>query len=123
MERSERMRQRAEEFAALLQEEFGVLSPDEQGCLLSVVEDFAVEVGDQVSRALMRRQLEAGTATTVAQEEHACPACQRPALRKRERKRRVETRRGAVHVAEPEHYCSRCRRSFFPADPLAGHGA
>lgn len=122
MERSERLRQRAEAFAAQLQEEFGVLAPDEQGCLLSVVEDFAIEIGDEVSRAVIRRQVEAGTAP-VAAEEPCCPTCQRPARRKKERKRRVETRRGAIHVAEPEHYCNRCRRSFFPSDPLAGDGA
>lgn len=115
METSEPLRRRIEQFAAELQEEFGALSPDEQGCLLSVVEDWAVEVGDQVSRAVINQQL-----ATAPVEEHCCPECLRPGVRKRDRKRRVETRRGAVHVAEPEHYCDRCRRSFFPSDPLAG---
>jgi hypothetical protein len=64
METSEPLRQRIEQFAAELPEEFGALSPDAQGCLLSVVEDWAVEVGDQVSRAVINQQL------APAAEEH-----------------------------------------------------
>jgi hypothetical protein len=41
---------------------------------------------------------------------------------KGERKRRIETRRGPIHVSEPEYFCNRCRRSFFPADASVGDG-
>lgn len=120
METTELLRQRIEQFAVELRAEFGEIPPDAQGCLLLAVEDWAVEVGDHLSRAVVHDQL---AQVPVPVELPCCPRCQQPASRQKERKRRVETRRGPVRVTEPECYCNRCRRSFFPSDPPSGNGA
>jgi hypothetical protein len=120
MARSEELRARIEAFAEQLREEFGATPAGEHGCLLEAVEDWAVEVGDGVARSLMQKQVSQESAAT---DESLCPQCQHSGRWKGQRKRRVETRRGAIHVTEPEYYCPGCRRSFFPADPSVGDGA
>ena len=122
METSERLRCRIAEFARELREEFGAVSPDEQGCLLSPLEDWGVQVGDLLSCELIEQQL-ATAPIPEEEQEPCCPKCQRPGRRKPDRRRRIETRRGAVHLTEPECYCDRCRRSFFPSDTRVGDGA
>lgn len=119
METSDGLRLRLAEMAEQLREEFGGVSVGENGCLLEAVEDWAIEVGDQLARQVMNHQM---TPERPAAEEAECPKCHRLGRWKGQRKRRVETRRGPIHVSEPEYYCHRCRRSFFPADPGAGNG-
>ena len=119
METSERMRLRLAEIAEQLQEEFGSVSAGENGCLLEAVEEWAVQVGDQLARQVMAQQ---ATPEDPPAEEAECPRCHCLGRWKGQRKRRVETRRGAIHVSEPEYYCHRCRRSFFPDDGRAGDG-
>jgi len=120
MEISEGLRMRLDRMAAELREEFGPLTAGENGCLLEVAEDWAVLVGDHLSRQVLTEQV---TVTQESAAESVCPQCQQLGRSKGHRKRRVETRRGAVHVNEPEYYCSRCRRSFFPDDARAGDGS
>lgn len=120
METNDRLRRRLEEMAEQLREEFGDVEPGEHGCLLEAVEDWAVEVGDQLARRVMAKQL---APADVSAQESRCPQCHQIARWKGPRKRRVETRRGPIQVSEPEYYCPECRRSFFPADPSPGDGA
>jgi len=120
METNDRLRRRLDEIAEQLREEFGDVELGEHGCLLEAVEDWAVEVGDQLARRVMTKQI---VPVGVAAEESNCPQCRQMARWKGQRQRRVETRRGPIHVSEPEYYCPRCRRSFFPADPDVGDGA
>ena len=119
METSSRLRARIEQFAEQLQEEFGNASVGEHGCLMEAVEEWAVAVGDQVARKVMEKQVP----QEAPSEEGECPQCHHRARWKGQRKRRVETRRGPIHVSEPEYYCNRCRRSFFPSDQRIGDGA
>jgi hypothetical protein len=114
------MRQRIREFSLELQEEFGPLAVAEDRCLLEAAEDWGVQLGDELARAVTELAL---PARTDRSEEAACPQCQKPARCKGLRKRRIETRRGAIHISEPEYHCLPCRRSFFPSDARFGNGA
>lgn len=120
MKTDDRLRHRLEEFAEELREEFGVVSAGENGCRLEAVEEWAVRVGDQLARQVMTKQVTPERATAA---ECECPRCHQMARWKGERKRRIETRRGVIHVSEPEYYCPGCRRSFFPDDERVGDGA
>jgi hypothetical protein len=120
METSDRLQRRIRQFAEQLREEFGPLAVGEQSCLLEAAEEWGIRVGDELARAATQQELPAATAEP---DEACCPKCQQLARWKGTRKRRVETRRGPIHVSEPEYYCPRCRRSFFPADPGVGDGA
>lgn len=87
-------------------------------CLFGALEELAVEVGDAVTREVLEQEL----ATPVATDCH-CPRCGREGLRKGERQRSLQTRRGRVDLTEVECYCRHCRRSFFPSVASAGAGA
>ncbi len=119
MKTTDLMRQRIREFSQELQEEFGPLAVAEHGCLLEAAEEWGVQLGNELARAATDLAL---PATTDPSEEAACPQCRRPAHCKRLRKRRIETRSGAIHLSEPEHYCHPCRRSFFPLTRALGMG-
>src|SRR5438067_201905 len=107
METSARLRLRIEMIAEQLQEEFGELEVGEHGCLMEAVEEWAVQMGDQLAREVMAKRV---AQQPAAAEEHLCPQCHEGGRFKGKRKRRVETRRGPIHVSEPEYYCQRCRR-------------
>lgn len=99
--------------------EEGLLTKGEPGkvALFSALEETAVSVGDTVMREVLAEELAAQPAA-----EEPCPTCGAAGLRKQERQRSLQTRRGPVDVTETEHYCRRCRRSFFPSVPGAGIG-
>lgn len=100
--------------------EEGLLAPPGQGApsRFEALEDAAVEVGDALTRELLEQELAA-----EAEVECHCPTCGTAGLRKQERRRSIQTRRGPVPVTEIECYCRRCRRSFFPSVPSARTGA
>lgn len=120
MKTTPEMRERIREFSRQLREEFGSLAAGEHACLLEAAEEWGVQLGDELARALTEEALP--TAADPV-EEAACPQCQQLGRWKGQRKRRIETRRGAIHVSEPEYYCPCCRRSFFPSDARLGDGA
>ena len=120
METSDRIRRRIKEFAEQLREEFGPLEVGAHSCLLEAAEEWGIQVGDELARAATQQELPAATSS---RDEACCPKCQQQGRWKGQRKRRIETRRGPIHVSEPEYFCPRCRRSFFPADASLGHGA
>lgn len=122
METTERMRFFLQRVAAEFAEEFGPVTQGEQGCLLESIEDWAVLLGDELSRQAMARQVSAAVEAPATKAESLCPECHQQGRSKGHRKRRIETRRGAIHVNEPEYHCPRCRRSFFPDDARVGHG-
>lgn len=93
--------------------------PADQGqSLFSALEGAAVEVGDAVTREVLEQELAA-----CEEPDTHCPSCGTAGLRKGERRRSIQTRRGRVEVAEVECYCRRCRRSFFPSVQGAGTGS
>ena len=120
METSDRIRRRIQEFAEQLREEFGPLEAGAHSCLLEAAEEWGLQVGDALARAATQQALPVATAEPG---EACCPKCQQQGDWKGPRKRRIETRRGPIHVSEPQYYCPRCRRSFFPTDHSLGHGA
>ena len=120
METSDQIRRRIREFAEQLRAEFGPLEVGGHSCLLEAAEEWGLQVGDELARAATQQELPTATAEPA---EACCPKCQQQGRWKGQRKRRIETRRGPIHVSEPEYICSRCRRSFFPADGGLGHGA
>lgn len=122
METTDRMRFFLQRVAEEFEEEFGPGAEGPNGCLLESVEDWAVLIGDELSRQMMARQVSTVVESPATQEEGLCPKCHQLGRSKGHRKRRIETRRGAIHVKEPEYYCPRCRRSFFPDDTRVGHG-
>ena len=120
MKTTDLMRQRIQEFARQLQEEFGSPDVGQHGCLLEAAEEWGIQLGDELARTVTQQEL---PVATDRGEEATCPQCRELARWKGQRKRRIETRRGAIHVSEPEYYCPRCRRSFFPSDACAGDDA
>jgi hypothetical protein len=123
MELTDQVRERVRAFAHEMREEFGPLGAADAACLLEAAEDWGVLLGDELARAVTEQELPAAADTADSAVEAACPKCQRLGRWKGPRKRRVETRRGAIHVSEPEYYCHHCRRSFFPSDARVGDGA
>jgi hypothetical protein len=117
------IRQRIGEFFRQLREEFGPLAVKDNACLLEAAEDWGIQLGDEFARTVIEQELGATLATPATSEEAACPQCRQTARWRGLRKRRVETRRGAIHVSEPEYHCLSCRRSFFPSDARVGDGA
>ncbi len=120
MKTTELMRERIREFSRQLQEEFGPLAASDQECLLEAAEEWGVRLGDELARAVTEQAL---PTATQSPGEATCPQCQGQARRKGVRKRRIETRRGTIHLLEPEYHCPGCRRSFFPSDARVGNGA
>lgn len=123
MQTNEHLRMRIKEFAALLREEFGPLAVGQHGCVLESAEEWGLQVGDELARAAMEQELPSGSEDSPESEEAECPRCHQMGRWKGPRKRRIETRRGPIHVSEPEYFCPRCRRSFFPSDTSIGHDA
>ena len=117
---TDQVRERVREFARQMREEFGPLAGEGEACLLEAAEDWGVQLGDELARTATEQAL---PATADSAEEATCPKCQRLGRWKGLRKRRIETRRGAIHIAEPEYDCPRCRRSFFPSDARVGDGS
>lgn len=120
MRTTDLMRQRIRDFSRQLREEFGPLAVSEEGCLLEAAEAWGVQLGDELARAATEQAL---PAAADSPEEATCPECRRLTRWKGVRKRRIETRRGVIHISEPEYHCPSCRRSFFPSDARVGDGA
>ena len=91
--------------------------PGEQS-LFEALEDAAVAIGDAFTREVLKQKLAA-----QSEADCHCPTCGEAGLRKQERQRSIQTRRGLVDVTEIECYCRRCRRSFFPSVQGVGSGA
>lgn len=120
METTDQIRRRIREFAEQLRAEFGPLEVGEHSCLLEAAEEWGLQVGDELARAATQQEL---PPLTTEPAEACCPKCQQQGRCMGQRKRRIETRRGPIHVSEPQYYCRHCRRSFFPADGSVGDGA
>ena len=116
MATTEEIRGQVRDFARKLRAEQGPREERPGVPLFTILEDAAIAVGDAVTEELIEQEL-------ALHAEHGCdcPKCGQPGLRKGEREREVQTRRGKVKFTEPEFYCPRCRRAFFPS--LGSDGA
>ena len=113
MATSPELQRRIDAFVSSLQEEFGEIPQGEHDCLLSAIEDFGVQVGDAVARAVS--EVKAADQLTETGET-CCPVCCSPGELKCVRKRLLDGRRGKLRIKEPEYFCQKCRKSFFPSD-------
>lgn len=120
---TDQVRERVREFARQVQEEFGPLAVEGEACLLEAAEEWGVRLGDELARSVTEQELPATADSADSAVEAVCPKCHQSGRWKGLRKRRIEMRRGAIHLSEPEYYCPRCRRSFFPSDARVGDGA
>jgi hypothetical protein len=109
-----RMRELAQELLRLEQE---TAESRPEVARFTVLEDAAVAVGDAITAEIMEREL-----SLEAECRGDCPGCGQRGLKKGERQRVLQTRRGEVKFAEPEFYCPRCRRAFFPSFVSDGFG-
>jgi hypothetical protein len=116
MATSSELQRRIEEFVESLESEFGPVAQGKHNCLLSAIEDFGVQVGDEVAKTIAQKK----AAKQIVQEEPTsdccCPVCSSPGQFSGERKRLLDGRRGKLRISEPEYFCSKCRKSFFPSN-------
>jgi|SRR3954471_10392960 hypothetical protein len=114
-------RELEERMRALVAEYLGEQAPPapvEGGCLATALEDAAMAIGDAVTQEILSHQL-----SGVPEQDHPCPICGSPGLKKGHRQRVLQSRRGEVQFSEPELYCKKCRRSFFPSVGSLGTGS
>lgn len=85
------------------------------GTKFSQLEQRALQLGQALSRQIMRRCVAQQAATEVPEPLEACPSCG-GLLKAGESEPRVMTS-GAGEVAwcEPQRLCLKCRKSFFPS--------
>lgn len=120
MATSSELQRRIEAFVESLQDEFGPVAQGEHNCLLSAIEDFGVQVGDQVAKTIAQNGAVKQIVAECPNSECCCPVCSSPGQFKGERKRLLDARRGKLRISEPEYFCSKCRKSFFPSDAASG---
>jgi RNase P subunit RPR2 len=87
-----------------------------EGLTFSDLEEAAERVGNQVSRDLMERHIQARPEGAPA----TCPECDGPLKPGQDRDRRLTTTRGRVSWTEKTTHCPRCRRAFSPSGPNSG---
>jgi hypothetical protein len=103
MATSSELQRRIEAFVESLTSEFGPTDKGEHNCLLSAIEDFGVQVGDEVAKTIAQKK----AAKQIVQEEPAseccCPVCCSPGQFKGERKRLLDGRSGKLRISEPAY--------------------
>jgi hypothetical protein len=107
------IQERIEAFARELREELGEVDDSDALSLLDAVETEAVQIGDAVHAALVKRWW----VNRPAEDESICPRCGQPGRYQGKRERELIGRRGPVTVTEPEYFCPCCRKAFFPEHP------
>jgi hypothetical protein len=85
------------------------------GTTFEELEELVVQLGQTVSRELLRIALQKQAAGTVPPEKQPCPGCQQPPQPGDPEPRILATRVGDAEWNEPSRYCPRCRRTFFPS--------
>ena len=73
-----------------------------------------------LTAALVEAFIERGHGPFLAQEEAACPKCERLLQARPSRSRTVETLLGAVTLERPYFYCVSCHHGFYPLDEALG---
>lgn len=116
MATSPELQRQIETFVESLEAEFGPVAQGEHNCLLSAIEDFGVQVGDAVAKAVAQKKASKQIVNEDPAGECCCPVCSSPGQFKGERKRLLDGRRGSLRISEPEYFCSKCRKSFFPSN-------
>ncbi len=80
------------------------------------IEDLTAEIGDELTRQLLKIELARRSEEMAAVGTHRCPECGEPTPVDEEREPLIlKGLRGDVEYSEPVCRCSRCRVSFFPS--------
>ena len=116
MATSPQLHRRIEDFVESLEAEFGPVAQGKHNCLLSAIEDFGVQIGDEVAKTIAEKKSAKQIVLDEPTSECCCPVCSSPGQFKGERKRLLDGRRGKLRISEPEYFCTKCRKSFFPSD-------
>lgn len=118
MATSTELQRRIAMFVDSLEADFGPVALGDHDCLLSAIEDFGVQVGDEVARTIAEKKAAKQIIEEESSSQCCCPVCNSPGQFKGERKRLLDGLRGKLRLSEPEYFCSRCRKSFFPSDTV-----
>lgn len=90
------------------------------GTTFEELEELVVQLGQTVSRELLRQALQKQAAGTASPEKQPCPGCQQTPQLGDPEPRILVTRVGDAEWNEPARYCPRCRRTFFPSVSESG---
>jgi len=103
----------------LVEKLFGPEGPP-WGTTFEDLEELVVQLGQKVSRELLRQALQKQATGTVPPTAQRCPTCHHESEPDDPEPRIVATRVGDAEWSEPHRYCRPCRRSFFPSVPKLG---
>lgn len=80
------------------------------------IEDLTAEIGDELTRQLLKIELSRRSEEMSAAGSHCCPECGHEVAVEAEREPLIlKGLRGEVEYSEPVCRCPRCRASFFPS--------
>lgn len=116
MATSMEVERRIVELARQLSQEFAPQALAEGECLLSAIEEQAVQIGDALTRALVEQNWQV---RAEHPQEAGCPNCGQRGRRVSVRERPLITRRGEATLHEAQYHCPCCRKDFFPDDRTA----
>jgi hypothetical protein len=85
------------------------------GTTFEDLEELVVQLGQTVSRELLRHALQKQATGTVPAENQRCPGCHQAPQPGDPEPRILTTRVGDAEWNEPSAFCPRCRRAFFPS--------
>lgn len=79
------------------------------------LEELAIEIGDEVTRQLMNRELVDRSNQTAEASTADCPDCSSSGSPGDPLHRELQSTRGELSYHEPSFHCPSCRRNFFPS--------
>ena len=80
------------------------------------IEDLTAEIGDELTRQLLKIELARRSEAMAAAGRHCCPECgQEVPVDDEQEPLILKGLRGEVEYSEPVCHCPRCRVSFFPS--------
>lgn len=82
------------------------------------LEELACEIGDEVTRQLMREELGERSTEVAESQSQPCPDCGQPSSSSEAHHRKLESSRGEIEYFEPAYHCPACRRAFFPGSRI-----
>lgn len=91
------------------------------------LEEIACEIGDEVTRQLLKGGLVERSNEVAEASSQACPDCGQSTTHSELHHRQLESTRGEIEYFEPAYHCPSCRRAFFPGSAIdrlvrASHG-
>ena len=88
----------------------------EKPLTLREISDIFQENKSELLGGLLRDFIQMHLLEQSQQTSCECPKCGKPAYKKRDSSRRIETRQGSSLIERPYFYCSECKMGFSPVD-------